>query len=234
MTSDRPHRLSLTARRGFTLIEMLVVLAIVAGMMGAAVYGLNTVTAANLRDEAMRLTSVMQFTWSRAAVEQVNYRLVIDLDKNTYWTEVSDANVVKALSEAGDLRRQMDKRAENDEIEQEEGLDEDSIGYETDPFGISQATSFTRAENAAIEPKNFHDGIEIYQVLTTRQDAPITDGVAAVSFFPDGFQEPVIIVLRDSHGAFYSVINEPLTGRVKIYSRLIENRDRLDQGESDD
>lgn len=223
------NRARLAASRGFTLVEMLVVLAIAGGMMGAAIYGLNIVTAADLRDEAMRMTSVMQYTWSRAAIEQVNYRLVLDLDENTYWTEVSDAAVVKELSEAGELRRERAKR-----IERKGEDDEDSMGFETDPFGITRPTNFTRAESAAIDAKNFHDGVEIYQVLTTRQDNPITDGRVAVSFFPDGFQEPVIIVLKDAHGAFYSVINEPLTGRIKIYSRLIEDRDRLDQGESDD
>lgn len=208
---------------------MLVVLAIAAGMMGAAIYGLNMVTAADLRDEAMRLTSVMQYTWSRAAVEQVNYRLVLDLDENTYWTEVSDAAVVKELSDAGELRRERQQRAESRGEE-----DSEAMGFDTDPFGITRPTNFARAESAAIDAKNFHDGIEIYQVLTTRQNQPITDGQVAVSFFPDGFQEPVIIVLKDEHGAFYSVINEPLTGRIKIYSRLIEDRERLDQGESDD
>src|SRR5690554_5107766 len=101
---------------------MLVVLAIAAGMMGAAIYGLNMVTAADLRDEAMRLTLVMQYTWSRAAVEQVNYRLVLDLDENTYWTEVSDAAVVKELSDAGELRRERQQRAESRGEEDGEGM----------------------------------------------------------------------------------------------------------------
>lgn len=225
------NRLSAAVSRGFTLVETLVVLAIAAGMMGAAVYGLNIITAADLRDEAMRITSVMQYTWSRAAVEQVNYRLVLDLDTNTYWTEVSDAAVVKQVSDANELRRERAPRgADPAELEARE----EQMGFETDPFGISRPTDFSRAESAAIDAKNFHEGVEIYQVLTTRQDQPIREGQVAVSFFPDGFQEPVIIVLKDARDAYYSIINEPLTGRVKIYSSLIEDRERLDQGESDD
>jgi len=224
------NRLFAAVSRGFTLVETLVVLAIAAGMMGAAVYGLNLITAADLRDEAMRITSVMQYTWSRAAIEQVNYRLVLDLDANTYWTEVSDAAVVKEVSDTNELRRERANRA-GDQGRLEDRQD---MGFETDPFGISRPTDFSRAESAAIEAKNFHEGIEIYQVITTRQDQPITDGQVAVSFFPDGFQEPVIIVLKDARDAYYSIINEPLTGRIKIYSSLIEDRERLDQGESDD
>lgn len=223
--------------RGFTLIEVLVVLTIVAGLMGAAVYGLGMVTASDLRDQAMRLTAVMKDTWSRAATEQVNYRLVLDLDANSYWVEVSDADVVTRL----ELQEKFDADNKRARLEEERQRDANrrnaaasDLFVDSDPFGISRATRFEPADSEAIDHKNFRDGIRLHQVLTTAQDTPITQGQVAVSFFPDGFQEPIIIVLKDERGSYYSLVNEPLTGRVKIYSRLIEDRDLLDLGEDND
>ncbi len=212
---------------------MLVVLTIVAGMFAVAIYGMNVLTASDLRDEAMRLTSVMKSTWAQAAIKHANYRLVLDLDSNKYWTEVTDAAVVKRLAADDSSEGKLDEQRQ-DRANEQNAAASDLFGKESDPWGINQPTSFEKAKTAAIDPKNFKDGVQIYEVLTARQERPITSGKVAVGFYPSGFQEPVIIVLKNKRGEYYSLVNEPLTGRVKIYSKLVDDREKLDQGESDD
>lgn len=239
MLTRAQNRPELATSAGFTLIEVLAVLAILGGLMGAAVYGINRLSASDLRDQSMRLAATMQFTWARAATEQVNYRLVLDLDENIYWTEVSDADVVKRIELQEQFHAELEERGRLEEERQERknarsAGASDFFGADSDPFGITRATQFQRAEDDIVDEKSFRPGIEIHQVITSRQERPITSGKIAVGFFPDGFQEPVIIVLKDEHDGYYSLINEPLTGRVKIYSELIADRDALERGEDHD
>ena len=97
MSTGRPRHVGLsTGRRprGLTLIEIAVVLTIVAALMGATVYSIQMVTNSDLRNESMRLTSTIKYTWSRAALNNAQYRMVIDLDNDTYHTEVTKAPLV--------------------------------------------------------------------------------------------------------------------------------------------
>jgi hypothetical protein len=218
-----------------TIIEILVVLMIMAGLAALSLNAVGALSATDLRDDAMRLTSAMKYTWTRAAVNGAQYRMVIDLDSGEYHTEVTDALVVReapasAGSEEGVLPEEAQER-ENRKSASASNL----FGEESDPFGIHRAPTYEQVEAGALKARAFKSGVKVYEVHVAYQDRPITSGKIAINFFPDGFQQPVIIVLSNEEGDdFYSLVNEPLTGRVKLYSERIEDRDMLMHGEDDD
>lgn len=204
---------------GVTLVEILVVLVVVAGILGAGISMMGLLTQSHLKEETMRMTSAIQYTYSQAALNNTPYRLVIDLDNNQYYTEMSESRVVmreasQELDEGllPEEVRQMeaDRRSRRSDLFREE---------EDDPFGISRRVGYQRADDAVIEPRTLGNGIEFYSVHTANMARPVTRGRAAINFFPNGFQQQAIIILIEPESeAKFTLITEPLTGRVRLYS----------------
>src|SRR4051812_45300840 len=79
--------------RGFSLIEIMVVIAIFALMTGGAVYGLRSIAKSDLRATSSRLAGAIRYCFDRAITTGQYYRLVLDLDNNKYWAERSDSRM---------------------------------------------------------------------------------------------------------------------------------------------
>jgi prepilin-type N-terminal cleavage/methylation domain-containing protein len=73
-----------------TLMELLVVLAIIGVVLGAAGYGLSAITRADLRRSAGEIAAAVKFLWAEAASTGRAHRLVLDLDENKVSAEVAD------------------------------------------------------------------------------------------------------------------------------------------------
>lgn len=210
------------ARRGMTLIEILVVLFIVSGLVGGSLYVAAVLTHASLKEEAMRFVSTAQYTYDQAALNSRQYRLVIDLDTNEYYTEVTEAELM------------MDQDSEQVEAAYDDGLlpeeardptggsgDDNDLFREEghDPFGVSRRTGYQSAEDRLVEPRSLDEGIEFERVLTETNTRPVQEGQAAIHFFPNGMQQQAYVVLRDtSSDARFTLITEPLTGRIHVHS----------------
>lgn len=204
--------------RGLTLIEILVVLLIVAGVMGMGVMMFGLVGQSQLKDEAMRLTSAIQYTYSQAALNNTPYRLVIDLETNEYYTEMGQGRVVvkEAVSDFQEGLLPEEARA----LEEERRAQRRDLfrEQEDDPFGISRRVGYQRADEAVIKPRALKNDIRFESVLTSNFTRPVEQGKVAINFFPNGFQQQARIVLVDSREAKFTLITEPLTGRVRVYS----------------
>src|SRR5437899_3098874 len=76
--------------RGFSLIEIMVVMTILAMMMGASVYGFRAITKSELRSSASKLAGAIRYCFDRSVTTGSYYRIVLDFDGNKYWAERSD------------------------------------------------------------------------------------------------------------------------------------------------
>ena len=213
------RRTSLHSPKGMTLTEILIVLAIVGGLLTAGLSMMGVMTQGQLRKEAMRMTSTIQYAYNQAALNNRPYRLVIDLETQEYYTEVSDRRVVVSavqedydqglLPEEARLMQEARRQRRNEFFREEED----------DPFGMSRRVGFQRAEDAVISPRTLGNGIRFESVLTDNFRNPVREGKVAIHFFPNGFQQQAQVVLVDpDSGAKFTLITEPLTGRVRIYS----------------
>lgn len=219
--------------RGVTLVELLVVLAVVGGIMGLGVSMLGTLTHTKLKDEAMRLTSAIKYTYSQAGLNNAQYRLVLDLDSNEYYSEVTNSPVVVESPDLDDSDGLLPEEAQ--ELAERYRAENDLFSEaETDPFNLNRRVTFERVQDGVLQPRKLPDGIRIYKVHTPHQRRPFESGKASVSFFRNGFQEQALIVLGDESGARYTLITEPLTGRVKIYSEELEAPPDFGEEELDD
>ncbi|RAL22817.1 hypothetical protein DL240_07950 [Lujinxingia litoralis] len=220
--------------RGMTLIEILVVLVIVAGLMGAGISMMGVLTKSKLRDEAMRLTSVIKYAYNQAALNNTQYRLVLNLETGEYFTEMSEAPVVAPQPDddfAEGLLPEEARALEEEHRQNKRSLFDES---EDDPFGVSRRVGYERAEEAVVKLTSLRNGIEFESVRLAGRELPLTRGRAALRFFPNGFQQEAVIVLRDESGGRYSLVTEPLTGRVRIYSGDWEPEGDFGEVERDD
>lgn len=234
-TPRTPHRHLPTNqwRRGITLIEVMVTMAIVATILGASVYMVRSLNATVLKDESNKLISTIKYTYAQAAMTNSRYRLVLDLDNNTYGTEVTQSALVKKSepSEEDDSEflteeaRKLGKRKK----------EEDSLfsKEEADPFGLNRKVSYQRVQDSVLKPGKFKSGVKIKRVYVGQQDA-VESGKAYVSFYPSGFQDPALIILEDQDERVMTLKLEPLTGRVITTSKEEEPDRDFGQGESDD
>ena len=213
----------LASARGMTLLEIMIVLFILAMLAAGSIYTMSVLTHGQLKDEARRFTSAAQYTYNQAALTNRPFRLVIDLDNQTYRTEVSDAAVV--IDESSDEARQAydegllpeeARMLEEQRRAERRGMFSDK---DHDPFGISRRTSFQKADDRVLEERELRHGIEFEYVRTEAHRREIRNGRAVVYFYPNGMQQQAVIVMRDpSSDARITLITEPLTGRIRAYT----------------
>jgi prepilin-type N-terminal cleavage/methylation domain-containing protein len=73
---------------GFTLIEIMVVFAIVALLSVGATQGFRSLRKADLREATTQLSGAMRYLFDRASTTGKIHRLVIDMETSSYWAEV--------------------------------------------------------------------------------------------------------------------------------------------------
>jgi len=241
---------------GFTLVELLVVMAIFGLLAVLGTQGFRSLAKSDLRSSSAHLSGAIRYLFDRASTTGKIHRLVIDLADGKYWAEVSDDRfyVPHEAETERELRAREAKEAEQDEEEQKR-KDEDRSRWD-DKAGSSTSTS-TWGANSSYDPSKLEVGdfqpkrarfasfkelalkpvqlskAKVKSVFTPRVTDPITSGRAFIYFFPLGQTEPAIITLTDKKEQnVYSLVVHPITGRVRIYSEEVQPPVR--GGETDD
>jgi hypothetical protein len=207
------------------------VLGIVAGLMAGGLYYMGVMTHGSLRSESMRLTSAIKYTWTQAAMNNAQYRMVFDIDNDRYWTEITQSPVAPNEDDQSDEEQQeANERFVSKEARELERKEGEAGKYDEqerqNPFNTNRQLTYKQVKDSALQPRELPPSMAIKSVLKGGQETPTTKGREAVRFFPNGFQEPAIIKLaHTSNDAVYSLVTEPLTGRVRIFSRDLEEQE---------
>lgn len=189
---------------GLTLVEIIVVLAIMAGMMSVALFAVGSITNSRLDGEALRISGALRLVYGRAAINGIRYQVVFDIDSNSYRVECTDGDV--PVAEDPDETEQTSRRDDRDD--------------EADPFGLGRtAPSFDDCSEDLLRQREVRSGVKIARVLTSHNDEPVESGEVTIGFFPNGFVERSIIWLSNESGtAFMTLFVEPMSGRVRIFA----------------
>ncbi len=138
-----------------TLIEIVVVLAVMSLMVSMVLVGFGAQRSAELNGAVTELANTIRFAFDKARVSDSYYRLTIDLEKGTFALQAADEamylpatdrdgkTLVLSESELED-RAERDKRAKEQyfrsvqsQVYREPGDDEDGGGSATpDPYGV--------------------------------------------------------------------------------------------------
>jgi general secretion pathway protein H len=196
-------------RNGFTLIEMMIVLAIVGGVVVMAMPYMgnrNSKTKAFLR----QITVLSRELHTRAKLNGAVYRLVIDLKEPSndpnhppeqlYWVERSNGKaVLKANEEEAAIKRANEMGEEN----------------RKDPRGFEPDTSMVK------EPKPLPGGLHFDRVELTRLEKPITSGKAFIHYLPEGLVDEANIHIKGDKNQAWTISIHPLTGKAELISKSV-------------
>jgi general secretion pathway protein H len=77
-------------RRGLTLVELTIALAVAALATAIAIGAVNSLTSASLHSTAVELTGAVKTCYDRAIMERRIERLSIDMEKNLWWIDYTE------------------------------------------------------------------------------------------------------------------------------------------------
>jgi len=224
----KPHRYSRRARRGFSLVEIMVVVAIVGLLLGASVYGFRSIAKSDLRSSSAKLAGAIRYCFDRSITTGSYFRIVLDLDTNKYWAERSEERAyltagkenAPGRGQALDVAAEERKRDEDDAKLQELSTSVGGAMVQLDPPPKPKRAKFQTFKDSTL-PQVQLKRAKLFDVYTPRQREPYLKGRAYLYFFPDGHTERAIVRINDGDD-FYSLVIHPLTGRVEVMSGKVD------------
>jgi prepilin-type N-terminal cleavage/methylation domain-containing protein len=217
--------------RGFTLIEVMIAMALVALMVTGAVMGLRSLGNSDLRATATRMSGAIRYLFDRASTTGRVHRLVLDFETGKYWAEVTnDAFIMAGGKETEETRkREAEKIAKEEELKREAAEKEAFFGasqipsrYIPKPF-IPKRAKFDAFREMAVKPITLKSNVRFADIYTPRLQTPLAEGQGYLYFFPMGMTEAGVIHLSDKKGStYYTLIVHPLTGRVTVKNSFVE------------
>lgn len=224
-----------------TVLEIMVVLAIVGGLMFIMRSGFRSVTKADLVEDATALTAIMRRASQLAVEHGEMHRVVLDFDKQAFVVEkcegqaaiqrneqlATDAEATKAALERGKqklnqvpadaLAGDPDEAARRVAAIAGHHIADRTCSPATDSFsGDARGKGWART----LKPEK----VTFKEVWVQHRDDSVTKGQAAVYFFPQGGAEKAVIELTDGNEVF-SVLVYGLTGRVELHDGALANVD---------
>ena len=233
-----PHEESLIGTRGMTLIEILIVLALIALLMGSMTFGSGFFSSGNKRAAASLIVAGVRKGLSHANTSGRPCRLALNfasgsvvleesasrgaLRKSAKEDEDSDSDF-DAVSAYGPSAEEIVSAAEQEATNFVEGNTNTSPSYTPVADWLNEEGKPGRSLGRGI----------IFRMLQTEHDEePIVEGVGYLHFWPGGETERAVVQLgtADLEDGGYTIMISALTGR----ARIERGRKELEQGRFSD
>jgi general secretion pathway protein H len=219
-----------------TLIEVLIVMALMALILGAVVVGSGQRASARLHHSATMITGAIRVGFSRATATSKTVRLVMDFEANELWLEEGDQpHLVQTKDATGT------GGATPATVAEQQALAESSRILKGPPIPKATFREIDAMGVAASEPGKGHKpldpGITFRTVQSQHDDSPRKEGRAYLYFWPGGNTERSAIQLRvgkEETGTTVTLLVQPLTARVTIKDGAVDMPVPRDDKESSD
>lgn len=199
---------------GMTLIEILVVVALIALLTGTLVFGSGLMGGAQRRAAATLVIAGVRKGLAHANSSGNPVRMVFDFGASRIWLEESSSRVA--------LRSDPDEEDEQPESHAERVAEQAEAEAEQIVTGkAGEATRFSPVDilggNEEQPGRSFDEGVRLVLVQTEHDEEPITEGRAYLYFWPGGLTERAVVqIARGSDDDGLTVMVSALTGRAKI------------------
>jgi len=225
--------------RGMTILELMIVLAIIGAGMFLARSGFRMLTKADLVENSTELAAVLKRTGQLAVEKGEMHRVIIDTDKQIYAVEVCQGErtiqrneQVRPDEEA--TKRALEKGKERLKDIPAEGMASDPeaatkqaltiAGHHIadrmcspvdDPSSDSEGKGWVRTLKA-------NKGVKFKEIWVQHRDDSTTKGQIAIYFFPTGSAEKAVVEITDGSETF-SVLVSGLTGRIELRDGVLSD-----------
>ena len=159
--------------------------------------------------------------------------MVFDLDTGEYYSEIARGPVIEETTSVADADDFLTEEAQRlaEKVEEESSLfDKD----EENPFGVNRQINYERLEDGVLKTTKLSSGTRFTRFVSPSNQQEFTEGKASMMFYPNGFQQQVMLVIKSEDGSAFTLITEPLTGRVLTHSKEIEVPEDFGVVEEDD
>lgn len=234
-TAGRRRR-SERARRGITLIELVVALGIVVVLFAAVVYGVGALTGAKAKEASAELAGTIRALYDSAALSGKTCRLVFELpgkgaedDEVKYHAECAKGGVTAGANRE-DEQRAADKKKDKRRSDEDDTRFRSLSGSDTGPSlqelmareknRVEDSAKFSTFSSEDVIERTLPSGVAV-EVWTSKLKTPAKSGVAYLYFFPQGFTERAQIAVRQGKNV-WTITVSPLTGKTVIHAEALE------------
>ncbi|HET7542531.1 MAG TPA: prepilin-type N-terminal cleavage/methylation domain-containing protein [Polyangiaceae bacterium] len=203
------------AQRGLTLVELLIVIALIAILGGTVLMGPGLLEGSRLKSAATLIVSGVRLGLARASTTGRPTRLSFDLDNAKVTLEEADSSVLlrehttdSSSGSAAATELEKKAQAESDRILQ---------GPHAPRATFRPVPGFNSSPDETGSARSLGNGVQFISVQTEHDDEPRSTGRAYLYFFPGGTTERASVQLKrrgDDTGMTVSISG--LTGRAKI------------------
>jgi len=236
-------------QRGFTILELLIALAIVAGLAFVAGGWLQKARGSKLRTATGEVASSLRWAFDRSLATGKHHRVAVRIDKGQWWIErcerkmplrrgtdaeeeqereekAEEERLARAAEELERLEQPPEDKAEADKQEAEDGPKpppecSDAPPVSEDGAEMSAlAPPCCRPKGGAGKLRKLKRGLSFVSVDTAHLKEKAEKGEVKINFFAAGYAEKSVILLHDGDAdKTWSITLEPLTGRVRVMTR---------------
>lgn len=207
-------------QKGLTLIELIIVSALLVLLTAIVVPSIGAITGAQLRSTASGLSGTIRYTYDLAARKNQPFRVVLDLDEQAYWVESSSDRF---------LLNQEKSRIQNGAVEEPDEDDRESRRFVSRGFIESdemwkpkKSASFSKFAGPLTPKVSLPEHITFQGAWVAHQKDRATSGLVYIYCFPTGITEQALIHLAEGDQDIFTIQVWPLTGTVKIYSYYLD------------
>lgn len=224
----------LRKHKGFTLVELVLVILLIALISTLAATRFESIQIWKLKGDIRKFVDTWEFLYNEALARGDAYRLVLNLDENSYYVRrevpqtdntIRQVDYLENLRTKGERERRAKKKEEEERLSLEEEFaaeDErqnrpvETLFYEfifADPGSSIRLAAPLEFPNLAKERKLIAD--VSFTDVTTRI-GKVEDGKAVIRFSPSGASEFAVVHLKANEQEFTAVMN-PASGEVTIH-----------------
>ncbi|MFO0583074.1 MAG: type II secretion system protein [Anaeromyxobacter sp.] len=185
------------ARRGFTLVELMVVMAVIGSAALLVVPAMASLTGANARRSAGELAGSMRALFEIAGLRHATCRLVLDLDKSTWRAECAQGRAGVST----DGKEDLVERFPDEKDEQVRA--------------VLEKSKYGELGDRLVSKRELPGGARFGPVEVEGRQDPFEKGSAYVYFFPGGRAQAAKVPVIDGNFR-YTVVLEPFTGRAAV------------------
>ena len=229
------------AHRGMTVLEMMIVLAIIAMATLLLRMGVGALTKDAIVENSNELIAIMRRSRTLAIEHGEMVRITMDMDKGAYVVEECKGSLALKRNEVLTADPEKKKLALEQAKARLQGMPVDTSPGAADPEDATKRALAVAGQHIAdrecmpatdsitdtsgkgwIRALRGDKGVKFKEIWVQHRDESVTKGQVAIYFFPNGSSEKSVVEVTNGDETF-SVLVYGLTGRVELKDGMLRD-----------